>query len=732
VVKVLDFGLAKYDAGDNDASLTQSPTSTGTQGALILGTAAYMSPEQARGKPVDKRTDIWAFGCVFYEMLAGRAAFAGETLSDIIAAILEREPSWSALPADLPKNLDTLLRRCLEKDAKRRLRDIGDARIELEDAGKGPVGPSAAAPSVIRQSAWRRYAPAAAILAGLAGVLYGFWPRTASSNAFDPLAGARFTRFTDFPGTETLASISPDGKFVAFLSDRDGRFDLWVSQVGTGRFTNLTKDGLSPAPNYIVRPLGFTGDGSEVWLDVGGRRQLIPLTGGAGRPFLGPTTRPQAWSPNGAQLVYFNVTDGDPMFVADRTGGNPRQISRDPAGVHNHNLVWSTDGEWIYFVHGLDVADQMDIWRIRPAGGAAERMTQHRASITFLAPLNAHTVLFVAKAEDRSGPWLWALDVDRKVERRVSAGLEQYTSVAASGDGRRVIATVANPQANLWSVPILDRLANDGDVTAMSVPSVRAVSPRFRGADLFYLSARGAGDGLWRLHNGDLSEVWQGSDGALAEPSSISPDGRRAAIVVRKDGKRRVLLVSTDGSESRTLSTMLDAQGSSDWSPDGSWLATGGDDGQGPGLFKVAVDGGTLVRLANGVATNPVWSPDGNLIVFAGATTGGRVPLLGVRPDGTAVDLPPMQTPTSVSQAHRFLPKGLALVYVQTDAPPGSSAPGHDLWLMDLTTKIKRQVARLTDSGEMGTFDVSPDGKRVVFDRLHENSDLVLIDLPAR
>ena len=140
VVKVLDFGLAKLEIAPG-GTLSQSPTLTvgGTRDGIILGTAAYMSPEQARGQAVDKRTDIWAFGCVLYEMLTGRVAFAGNTVSDTIAKILEREPDWSALPAQTPEKVRDLLRRLLEKDSKKRLRDIGDARMELEEALEAPT-----------------------------------------------------------------------------------------------------------------------------------------------------------------------------------------------------------------------------------------------------------------------------------------------------------------------------------------------------------------------------------------------------------------------------------------------------------------------------------------------------------------------------------------------------------------------------------------------------------------
>ena len=149
----------------------------------------------------------------------------------------------------------------------------------------------------------------------------------------------------------------------------------------------------------------------------------------------------------------------------------------------------------------------MDIWRIRPSGGTPETVTDHGAPVNFVTPLDARTLLFVAPAEDRSGPWLWSLDVQSKQTRRVTTGVEQYLSVAASADGRRIVATVANGSASLWSVPVLDRLADERDVKPFPVPSVRALGPRIHSGTLFYLSSRGAGDGLWRAEKGQTSEI---------------------------------------------------------------------------------------------------------------------------------------------------------------------------------------------------------------------------------
>ena len=160
-------------------------------------------------------------------------------------------------------------------------------------------------------------------------------------------------------------------------------------------------------------------------------------------------------------------------------------------------------------------------------------------------------------------------------------------------------------------------------------------------------------------------------------------------------------------------------QGTADWSPDGTWIVTGGNDGQGPGLFKIPVDGGVPVRLVAGKADNPVWSPDGNLIVYAGPFFTGQVPLLGVRPDGTRVDMPLVRTRPG---GYRFLPNGTGLVYLPF-------IPSLDFWLIDFATNTPRQLTRLSYQGALGTFDITPDGKAIVFDRSRENSDIVLIEL---
>jgi Tol biopolymer transport system component len=342
-----------------------------------------------------------------------------------------------------------------------------------------------------------------------------------------------------------------------------------------------------------------------------------------------------------------------------------------------------------------------------------------------MVPLDARTLLYVGRASDRSGPWLWALDVERKVSRRVNSGVGQYTSVSASRDGRRIVSTVANPSASLWRVPVLERQADDHDTQPYQLTTARALAPRFRGRSLFYLSTSGNGDGLWRVENGQATEVSKGAEGGLYEPAAVSPDGSRAAIVVRRERKRQLVIVSVDGRSSRTLAPSLDIQGAAgqgtvDRSPDGAWIVTGGRDAQGPGLFKIDANSGAAVRIVAGRADNPVWSPDGNVIVYSGKFFTGQVELLGVRPDGSPVALPSVRTRPG---GYRFLPDGTGLVYLPF-------IPSLDFSMVDLATKQTRQLTRLSNQGTLGTFDITPDGKAIVFDRTRENSDIVLIERP--
>ncbi len=719
-IKVLDFGLAKLVKPEENHEATVTLPSEGTLPGMVMGTVGYMSPEQVRGEPIDPRSDIFSFGAVLYEILTGKRAFKRETSAETMTAILREEPpalndtGWQG-----PQELQRILARCLEKNVARRFQSASDLAFAIEALSGTSSAKTKAVSQPKSRRAWLPWVIAAALLTGTA-VWEKARPAAAPAN---PLEKAHFTRVTDFKSVE--AAISPDGRFVAFVSDHDGPFDVWLTQVGTGHVTNLTQGKAGPLPGPL-RSVGFSGDGSEIWIgggDVGMRPRLMPLTGGTPRNFLSEEVVNLAWSPDGERIVYHTFAKGDPMFVADRSGANARQITQDRPGIHNHFPAWSPDGRWIYFSHGKPATGEMDLWRIDPAGGNPERLTQINTDVAYPTPVGDRTVFYVARDEDGSGPWLWAFDLKRRESRRASVGLEQYTSVQASADGRKLVATISNPVEGLWTVPILDRVAEEGEVKPFTVPTERALAPRFNGSSLFYLSSLGTGDGLWRLRDGQATEIWKGVDGAIRETPAVSPDGGRVAIVLRRNGKRQLHVLSSDGAELQPIAEGIVAQGSSCWSPDGRWIVTGGSDATGPGLFKIPLDGGSPVRLVAGEALNPIWSPDGSLIAYAGTNVRTFAPLLAVRPDGTSVKLPEIIL-RRLGERVRFLPDGKSLIYM------GGLLVSQDFWLLDLASMKSRLLTRLQNSAAMRTFDVTPDGKHIVFDRLRENAQVVMIDLP--
>src|SRR5689334_21512987 len=281
-VKVLDFGLAKGGGSGNpsDPALSASPTMTyaATTAGVILGTAAYMSPEQARGKAVDKRTDIWSFGCVLYECLTGRQVFEGETVSDLIARVLFRSPDLGALPATTPNRVRELLRRCLEKDARRRLRDIGDAKFEIEDVlAVRSSGSERAATAVGRP----RSALGLAVF-GLAVALVSVAVTLLVPATFRRAPPARPTRISvQAPEAATLSadgsecSIAPDGRTLAFVAaDSGGTALVWARPLESLAARPLpgTENGDLPFWSPDSRFIGFFADG---------KLKKVPVQGGA-------------------------------------------------------------------------------------------------------------------------------------------------------------------------------------------------------------------------------------------------------------------------------------------------------------------------------------------------------------------------------------------------------------------------------------------------------------------
>ena len=365
-VKILDFGLAKALEGEIPAAdISDSPTRTGeiTSAGVILGTAAYMSPEQARGKPVDKRTDIWAFGCVLYEALTGRQEFGGETISDCIAKVLQKEPDWEALPEKTPWRIRDLLRRCLQKDSHDRLHDIADARIEIslvlsEPFGTTPLGVEAGPP----RSSWRQVLPWALVAVATVVAL-----TLALVDSGEAPKGMGTVRFPIFPPEKVSRvgnpSISPDGTQIVFGGlDDDGKWSLWVRRMDSDIAQRLQGTGGVPSPagygGYFWSPdsrsIGFFADGKLKKIDVSGGPP-VSLTDTA---FL----RDGTWDREGT--IVFSRTAG-PLYRISASGGEATVLtaldqSRQETG--HFSPVFLPDGRRFVYGAATDTGEEPAIY----------------------------------------------------------------------------------------------------------------------------------------------------------------------------------------------------------------------------------------------------------------------------------------------------------------------------------------------------------------------------------
>jgi hypothetical protein len=277
--------------------------------------------------------------------------------------------------------------------------------------------------------------PVSVIVLAMAGALGSapLWLPQRESAWEDPLRDADFTRVTDFVGAEEHAAISRDGRFIAFVSDREGTWDIWVGAIEGGAFRNVTNANVPELRNPAVRMLGFSPAGEEVLFWTKATRETgdivdygwsVPIIGGPLRRTEGPISE-RDWSADAERIVYHPSAPGDPLFVAahgDATGG--KLIYAAPPGVHCHFPLWSPDGDSIYFVRG-NPPEEMDIWRVAVSGGEPEQLTFHGSRVSFPTLLDDRTLLYLATSADGSGPWLHALDLERRESHRVGHGQQR-------------------------------------------------------------------------------------------------------------------------------------------------------------------------------------------------------------------------------------------------------------------------------------------------------------------
>ena len=579
-VKVLDFGLAKVQAADAAApaaGVSSSPTVTNpavTRAGVILGTAPYMSPEQARGKPLDKRTDIWAFGCVLYEMLTGRRAFTGDDVSEVLASVLAREPDFAALPATTPPPIRRLVQRCLQKDRNDRLRDIGDARIEIRDAQSR----TESEPSVRGGDRGRRkrlvLSASLAVLAVIAAVAIAW--------RFRPEPSAPEVRLDiNTPQTSAPASlaISPDGRTMAFVATADGQSRLWLRPLesGVARPLRGTEGARYPFWSPDSRSIGFFADNKLQRIDIDGEsiRILSNVHRGSGG----------AWNRDGV-IVLSSL--GAPVSRVTDGGGEPIEVPRLVQLGSNFSPHFLPDGRhFLYYVRAGPEARGVYVGQLDGAS-PSHRVLDADAGAVY-AP-SGH-LLFV-----RQGT-LFAQAFDAGTRELgeppivIAQSVANCPCVSVSNSGAIAYRPSGPPARRrfAWFDRSGAEIGKVSDEPAMSTPSLSPDGQRILGyrglsgnVDVWLFDMRrGAYERLTSDVSDDVSPVW-------------SPDGDDIVFTSNRKGVHDLYRKSAAaGGHETVLLTSAAQKSSKDWSSDGRFLLFESRDAtRDSDLWALPIDGG--------------------------------------------------------------------------------------------------------------------------------------------
>jgi len=715
-VKVLDFGLAKMLDNAPTGDLSNSPTLiSGSVPGVILGTAAYMSPEQARGKTVDRRTDIWALGCVLYEALTGRQAFAGENISDTLAAVLRGEPDWSALPAGTSRQLRDLLQRCLRKDQHQRLHDPADVRIELED----PAIAGIEREEKPRAPAYLFAALAFALLAGIA-LASAFWwtlrrPANGSSIpmhlsiALEPGAVSAATAFDD------VFAISPDGKFIAYVVAREGKRQLFLRGLreSVGKPIVGAEDGVTPF---------FSPDGQWIGFLSGKELKKVPISGGSpvtlatlsGLAFAGAvwgSDNTIVFVPDfNAGIWRVSANGGTPQLLLKTDVEKDRIAFQDPAvlpqgkGIlftmvsgrattfndvdiavlengateprvllHGGTTVrYIPTGHLVYVRGGTLFAVPFDLSRLVVTGTPVpvlEGLEKNAWGSSLYSISENGTLIYEHAASINRGNLL--VVIDRKGSMQAITDARSYPSeFALSPNGRQVAARVLAVNDDIWTYDVAGgtplRLTFEAfdEIFPVWTPDGRRIAFGSRTGHIFWKSADGTGQ---------REEISRGQ--YTRYPGSFSPDGKTLAFVeVHPATQGDIWLMSLDGDRRAQPFQNTDAdEWSPRFSPDGRWIAyASNESGRHEIYLRPMSSAGGRKRISTDGGTWPTWARNSREIFFA---AGDKIAAVSLDTEGNRVGQQRTIVDTPRVEGYRF----------EADAPYYDVMPDDEHFVLRLT-----------------------------------------------
>ncbi len=680
VVKLLDFGLAKLTELQDDAAITTATAGTAdkpiTESGIVVGTFAYMSPEQVEGKPIDPRSDIFSFGSVLYEMTTGQKAFEGSNAISTLSAILIKDPA--PLNADsVPHDLEKVILRCLRKDPARRFQNMADLRVTLEELKEDSdsLGRAAPAPPTripAKLFSLRRSILLLLILIAVAAVATWYYvrsrPNSQSDASFMDIApGGNLTLLVSSTNRASEPALSPDGKMLAYAAEVDGHMDLFVGRVAGGERIRLTNDDaeetdpdFSPDGEHIVYSRSATEEGlSEVWTvpTLGGQANRVIdkaldanwspdgnrfayvsrrpgegdslamcntdgadavtiLKGDAAYPFF----RTPAWSPDGKSIVVTRSSGGiaGELWLISLTGNPPRRLTMDAPGIFSHNPVFTPDGRGV--VHESNRAGATNLWVFPVNQGKPVRLTSGPGPD--LAPTVARdgTIAFV-NARSRSHLVVQTLANGQIREIVTHSSYIWAPSFSPSGLELAYSRAEEDGAWHIWIVPV-----QGGAARQLTFGALPEVYSRFSpdGAWVLYHTWSAGPDRIWRvLRTGGVPVVLTPERSDDDQYGDVSRDGQWLAFARTENGSTSIYIAAADGRAERRLTDFPSTLPR--WSPDGQWIAF--SQSRGPdGVFIIRADGKEKRRLS-ATGSWPVWWPDGKQLGFQDVGKGGSTEL---------------------------------------------------------------------------------------------------------
>ena len=773
-VKVLDFGLAKLSEQASPAVAAEAPTlQVRTGSGIVIGTAGYMSPEQARGLGVDNRSDIFSLGAVIYEMLARRKPFEGDTPSDTLAAILKTEPEpLSRVLPDLPAELTRIVTKCLKKDREERYQVVKDLWLDLKAlkqelefqrkaggdtiasgsgiAAEPTLTVSAARPTVERSGIStiteslsleiKRHKFGAAIVvvlialvlvAGGFGVYQLFGNRNMGTEHFWDINLVRLTN----SGNAIDATISPDGKYIVYALSERSQQSLWIRQVSAANDKMIVQ----PAPIGIFG-MTFSPDGNDLYyvlkanLDAG-TLYRIPTLGGTPVKLLEKIDAPVSFSPDGKQFVFvrgnYPQQTSSALIIANIDGSGERVLAVKDfperfAPIFFSGPSWSPDGKLIAASTAI-VGGGSKVLGFSVADGKEQNLSQQpfafAARVEWLRDMSG---LLVVAGENVATAQLYLVNYPSGTVRRVTNDLNTYRAIGLTQDGKKFTTVQAQGLVNLWIVPDADsqkasRLPTGNVSFYSSAGNNLSWTPDGR---IVFVSNEGGEANIW-ITNPDGSDRKQlTANGAANFAPVVSADGRYIVFSVWRDGQRHLWRMNLDGSNPVQLTSGL-VDSFPSLSPDGRWVIYTGVNNAKPTLWKVSIDGGTPALIIDHPATMGIVSPDGKYIAYSypeSADVSAPPNRLAIIPFEGGTPLKTFNLPTSgsVLSVMQWAPDGKSIRYTVNQLNVSN------VWSQPLDGGPAKQV---TDFKEMliTSFAWSRDGKQLACTRGNLIRDAVLI-----